>query len=101
VLTLADSHARTLLIPAAAREVQLLLAQRATTNSTAKFLAILQNPDAEELWSGPAAAVDDRVAVTLPVERLSGGDYLLVLRMALPLGAYREIETYTFAVVRR
>jgi len=101
VLTMAESHARSLLIPTTARDVRFLLTQRTATLPAANFLAILQNADAEELWSGPAAAAGDRVVVTFPTERLSPGDYLLVLRMALSPGAYREIETYTFAVVRR
>ncbi len=101
VLTMAKSHARLLLIPTTAHDVQVLLAQRTKTDPGARFLAILQNPDAEELWSGPAAAAGGRVVATLPAERLSAGDYLLVLQMSLPAGTYREIETYTFAVVRR
>jgi len=97
-VTLGRSDARVLRIRPPAREVRFVLDIRARIASGATLLAILQDPDGREVWSGRAAAAADHVDFTIPAQALPSGDYLLELRMASNGGADREVETYSFGV---
>jgi hypothetical protein len=97
---LSDAVGRRLSIPVAAREVLLLLTQRVETEAGARFRVIIQDPDGDEIWSGPAARRGGNIEVRVPAGRLASGDYLATIQIAASGGRYRELESYSFAVIR-